>query len=77
MSTPHEPPPDAREPTRHYDQVIGAWAYLLGEDLHYGYFENAADSLTAATDALTNVMLQAARPGHRRVSAARPGMDAR
>ena len=47
----------AREPARHYDTVIGAWAYLLKEDLHYGYFRTGTESLVTATDALTNQML--------------------
>ena len=27
------------EPTRHYNSVVEAWSHLLGEDLHYGFFQ--------------------------------------
>jgi len=63
MATSNDAQPDGSEPTRHYDQVIGAWAYLLGEDLHYGYFADGTESLAAATDALTDAMLRGAQPG--------------
>ena len=49
------------DPTEHYNTVVDAWAYLLGEDLHYGYFESGDETLDAATDALTNQMLNLAR----------------
>jgi 27-O-demethylrifamycin SV methyltransferase len=65
----HSPPPlsPGSEPTRHYDTVVDAWSHLLGEDLHYGYFEQGNEPLTAATDALTDQMLHLARlsPGSR------------
>lgn len=51
-------------PTRHYDNVVDAWRYLLGEDLHYGYFPVSSPSLSlsTATDALTDQMLGLAKP---------------
>lgn len=52
---------DAHEPTRHYDTVVDAWDYLLGEDLHYGFFRRGGASLTEATNALTDEMLELAR----------------
>jgi 27-O-demethylrifamycin SV methyltransferase len=61
--TPAEPipaEPTPAEPTQHYDSVVEAWAYLLGEDLHYGFFESGNESLVAATDALTDQMLNEA-----------------
>ncbi len=51
---------DARDPTRHYDTVVDAWDYLLGEDLHYGFFHRGEESLTEATNALTDQMLELA-----------------
>jgi 27-O-demethylrifamycin SV methyltransferase len=57
MTTTIQPSNDSGEPTRHYDTVVEAWDYLLGEDLHYGYFTGTCKSLTDATDALTDQML--------------------
>ena len=51
----------ASEPARHYDTVVGAWGYLLQEDLHYGYFETGSEPLVVATNALTNQMLALAK----------------
>jgi 27-O-demethylrifamycin SV methyltransferase len=51
------------DPTQHYNCVVEAWAHLLGEDLHYGYFESGDELLTVATDALTNQMLKLADLG--------------
>ncbi len=48
------------EPAQHYDTVVGAWGELLEEDLHYGYFHQGNEALVAATDELTNQMLQLA-----------------
>ncbi len=48
------------DPTLHYDSVVDAWAYLLEDDLHYGYFAEGGESLTMATDALTNEMMELA-----------------
>jgi 27-O-demethylrifamycin SV methyltransferase len=51
------------DPTQHYNSVVDAWAHLLGEDLHYGYFESGDEPLTVATDVLTNQMLELADLG--------------
>lgn len=56
------PSDDSGDPTRHYDTVVEAWGHLLGEDLHYGYFQDGEQSLTSATDALTDEMLKLAEP---------------
>lgn len=45
------------DPTAHYNAVVEAWGYLLGEDLHYGYFAAGSGTLGMATDALTDEML--------------------
>lgn len=45
------------EPAQHYDTVVDAWDELLGEDLHYGVFNNGDEPLAAATNELTNRML--------------------
>lgn len=49
------------EPAEHYDRVTGAWRLLLGEELHYGVFENGDEPLDAATGELTRRMLDAAQ----------------
>jgi len=36
----------------HYDHVTDAWIYILGDNLHYGYFDNNDRTLTDATEAL-------------------------
>jgi len=58
---------EPRDPARHYDRVVGAWGHLLGEDLHYGYFNGDGLDLAGATDALTDEMLALAAlsPGER------------
>lgn len=48
---------EGADPTAHYDHVVDAWAYLLEDDLHYGYFTRAGESLAEATDALTDEMM--------------------
>jgi cyclopropane fatty-acyl-phospholipid synthase-like methyltransferase len=40
----------------HYDSVTDAWTYILGDNLHYGYFARGDESLAEATDALVDVM---------------------
>ena len=40
----------------HYDHVTDAWTLILGDNLHYGFFETAEDSLDEATDALIDEM---------------------
>jgi 27-O-demethylrifamycin SV methyltransferase len=51
----------------HYDKITAAWIYLLGEDLHYGDFENPQTPLAAATARLTERMAAAGQ--------LRPGLD--
>lgn len=36
----------------HYDSVTDAWRYVMGENLHYGYFEHEDIGLNDATDKL-------------------------
>lgn len=43
--------------TEHYNKVVKSWKYLLGENLHYGYFEAETTSLGSATNALTDLMI--------------------
>jgi 27-O-demethylrifamycin SV methyltransferase len=50
----------ASEPEFHYDRVTAAWNYLIGEDLHFGYFAGPAGTLPEATQALTQIMAQRA-----------------
>ncbi len=45
----------------HYDRVTKAWTYLLGEDLHYGYFRSRHETLEDATHTLTDFLADAAR----------------
>jgi 27-O-demethylrifamycin SV methyltransferase len=55
------------DPAAHYDRVTEAWRLLLGQDLHYGVFATGNESLSEATAALTDRMVEAARlqPGLR------------
>lgn len=55
------------DPASHYNRVTDAWQYLLGDDLHYGYFTDEATSLKEATEALTRLLAAKAklRPGMR------------
>ncbi|MGW6626197.1 SAM-dependent methyltransferase [Nocardia sp. NPDC055002] len=46
-------------PAAHYDRVTDAWTLLLGQDLHYGVFATAEESLPEATDRLTALMAEA------------------
>lgn len=39
-----------------YDRVTEAWQLLLGDDLHFGYFENPSTDLSVATAELTRNM---------------------
>lgn len=50
----------AYEPAEHYDRVTDAWRLLLGEELHYGMFEDD-EPLDEATSALTRRMIECAR----------------
>src|SRR5215470_80050 len=48
-------------PGAHYDRVTDAWQYLIGDDLHVGYFENLDDDLLTATQFLTRLMADSAQ----------------
>ncbi|AQA21782.1 demethylrebeccamycin-D-glucose O-methyltransferase [Rhodococcus sp. MTM3W5.2] len=58
MTTQH--PPVDISPAAHYDRVTDAWALLLGDDLHYGVFDEAHEPLPSATQRLTMLMAAAA-----------------
>lgn len=49
------------DPAQHYNRVTLAWRYLLGDDLHYGYFEKGDELLEHATESLTRRMAEAGR----------------
>jgi 27-O-demethylrifamycin SV methyltransferase len=49
------------DPPSHYDRVTAAWGLLLGDDLHYGFFDTGDEDLAQATRALTERMAAAAR----------------
>lgn len=53
--------PDRYDPAAHYNRVTAAWGFLLGEELHYGYFVTGEEDLPAATRQLTDQMIEAAR----------------
>lgn len=55
------------DPAAHYDRITQAWGLLLGDELHYGVFDEGVEPLEVATGALTGRMLDAARlePGQR------------
>jgi len=44
------------QPRAHYDRVTDAWQYLIGDDLHVGYFEDQSQDLLNATQALTRYL---------------------
>ncbi|TNM44136.1 methyltransferase domain-containing protein [Nocardioides albidus] len=46
------------DPAAHYDRVTRAWALLMGDDLHYGYFEDPAEPVATASDRLTSLMIE-------------------
>jgi cyclopropane fatty-acyl-phospholipid synthase-like methyltransferase len=48
------------DPDVHYDRVTAAWQYLIGDDLHLGYFAVPTYSLAEATQALTRLMAERA-----------------
>ena len=52
---------DNFDPAAHYDRVTEAWRLLLGQDLHYGVFATGSESLSEATAALTDHMVEAAQ----------------
>ncbi|OHD64333.1 MAG: hypothetical protein A2176_01725 [Spirochaetes bacterium RBG_13_51_14] len=41
----------------HYNHVTDAWKEFMGDNLHFGYFENGATDLPQATDLLVDKML--------------------
>jgi len=47
---------DSSNPVAVYDRATKAWQLLLGEDLHFGYFEYPKDPLRTATVRLTREM---------------------
>ena len=49
------------QPAAHYDRVTAAWTLLLGEEFHYGVFDDPREELALATGRLTDLMLEAAR----------------
>jgi len=49
------------EPAAHYDRVTRAWALLMGDDLHYGVFDSPDEALAAATQRLTDLMVEHAQ----------------
>src|SRR5436305_2009872 len=49
------------QPATHYDRVTAAWGLLLGEDLHYGLFEQPDEEVPSGTGRLRDAMGQAAR----------------
>jgi 27-O-demethylrifamycin SV methyltransferase len=55
------------DPAAHYDRVTQGWGLLLGDELHYGVFEDDAEPLARATGRLTSLMIDGARlaPGQR------------
>ena len=55
-------PDSPLDPASHYDRVTAAWAWLLGEELHYGVFERGDESLPVATARLTELMIEAVEP---------------
>lgn len=42
----------------HYDAVTDAWCGILGQNLHYGYFDPPEIDLDSATDRLTDRMVE-------------------
>jgi 27-O-demethylrifamycin SV methyltransferase len=51
-----QPAEDVSNPVVVYDHVTKAWQLLLGDDLHFGYFQNSQVPLSAATARLTREM---------------------
>jgi cyclopropane fatty-acyl-phospholipid synthase-like methyltransferase len=50
-------------PAAHYDRVNEAYGLLLGDEFHFGVFEDGTEDLPSATARLTQLMLEAARIG--------------
>jgi len=55
-------PEEAKNPVAVYDRVTKAWELLLGDDLHFGYFENPQTPLATATARLTREMADWVQP---------------
>ena len=53
---------NAKNPVAVYDRVTKAWELLLGDDLHFGYFENPQMALSTATERLTREMADWVQP---------------
>jgi 27-O-demethylrifamycin SV methyltransferase len=53
---------EAKNPVAVYDRVTKAWELLLGDDLHFGYFEKPQVPLGAATARLTREMADWVQP---------------
>jgi 27-O-demethylrifamycin SV methyltransferase len=47
------------DPASHYDRVTLAWRWLLGEELHYGVFDQGDEDLPTATRRLTDLLFEA------------------
>lgn len=47
----------SHEPAAHYDRVHAAWCLIMGEEFHYGLFEDPTVPLERATAALTGQMM--------------------
>jgi 27-O-demethylrifamycin SV methyltransferase len=47
-----------RHNRQHYDSVTDAWAFILGDNLHYGLFSANEDDLASATDRLIREMAE-------------------
>jgi 27-O-demethylrifamycin SV methyltransferase len=54
------PGPASYDAASHYDRITDAWTLLLGDDLHYGLFTTATQTLAEATGNLTWLMVEAA-----------------
>jgi 27-O-demethylrifamycin SV methyltransferase len=48
------------DPASHYDRVTPAWGWLLGDELHYGVFDQGDEPLEVATHALTELLCRTA-----------------
>jgi 27-O-demethylrifamycin SV methyltransferase len=48
-------------PDAHYNRVHDAWRLIMGEEFHYGYFDDPQTPLPQATAALTRQMLDRAK----------------
>lgn len=42
--------------SEHYNHITHAWQHLLGDNFHWGYFENQTQNLERATDALIELV---------------------